>query len=128
MCFWRKPGEPAESKTCAPVEFPLYVVAEDDWSFTEVKDSLTLFNWFEFNDVTEGMYQGWDSAGHHFVLTWDEEADCTTIPAVSPEPDWPGFRAAVELFCERYKDYRKFGRNDCTPEMLAARLRAIMPT
>jgi hypothetical protein len=130
MCWWwwRKSRKRPVQSWCAAVHWPVYVEDGDEGTFSVLEDIEAFrYRLDEFNDIVDGMYQGWDSSGYHFVPAWDEEARCSTIHAVSPEPDWAAFRCAAERFCERYKNYRKLRPSDCSPDLLAARMREIMP-
>lgn len=51
--------------------WPVYIIARDDLSFREVLSERDL-DWYECIDIEEGMYEGWDSSGRHFILECDE--------------------------------------------------------
>jgi len=78
----------------API-YPVYVLAKDDFSFHQF-NSQAYRDWCEQPDIEDGIYEGWDSMGRHFSLTWNTERRKPAI-VLSTEQDTSSFlRAALE--------------------------------
>src|SRR5262245_11281326 len=50
--------------------YPIYLLVRDEFSILELRRADDLDDWQD-PDVLDRLYEGWDSAGHHFTVSWD---------------------------------------------------------
>jgi len=103
--------------------YPIFVLEKDDYSFREVASPKDL-NWYEWPDIVEGLYEGWDSFGRHFVLAWNF-AMRTPEVILEEQPDVAAFKQAVTEYAERYGRLISKPRGYCDPDALKQKVDEI---
>lgn len=103
--------------------YPIFVLEKDDFSFREVAFVGEL-DWYEWPDIAEGLYEGWDSSGRHFTLVWNSASGTREI-VLDDQPSVTAFWQAVEKYAERFGKLSKKPRGLCEPSALAEKVDEI---
>ncbi len=81
------------------------MLEKDDFSFRQVGSESDL-GWYEQTDIENDEYEGWDSTGGHFALTWDKNRLKPAVAFSGEEYQDPNafLKAALE-YQRRYADH-----------------------
>lgn len=83
-------------------EYPLYVFATDDSTFSRFPRSTDL-SYCEEPDIRDGLYEVWDATGRRFHMSWDVTARRPRLESSSQDD----LRASIEGFIARIREYEK---------------------